>query len=147
MPIVGFHFTHIQAKKKNNISESTKVNIASRLSITDVQKEKLPTGKTKTDGLKIFFDFGLDYQPDIANISFEGFIYYLDDAKVLADITKEWVKQKNIPLDVKTQVLNSVILKGTVRALALEQEINLPPHLPFPSIQPAKRSSKDEYIG
>ena len=94
------------------------------------------------------FEFSLDYQPDIAIIDITGFVYYLEDPTRTKEIIKDWEKNKNIPIDIKQQVLNTIILKATIRALSLEQEINVPPHMPFPSIEPAKsRQKKEEYIG
>ncbi len=148
MPIVGFNFTKIQAEKKNPLKEDIQLKINSKLGITKVQKEKLPTGKTQADGLRLDFEFSLDYLPNIATISIEGFIYYLDDPGEINRIAKNWEKDKNIPLEIKKQVLNTIILKATIRALSLEQEINVPPHMPFPSVQPAPSTKgKDDYIG
>ncbi len=153
MPIVGFNFKKILAEKKNQIQQDTQIKINSKLGITDLNKEELPTGKTKSEGLRMDFEFTLDYEPEIAKIDITGFIYYLDDPSAIKDIIKGWDKNKNIPLDIKRQAINTIILKSTIRALALEQEINIPPHMPFPSVEPAKEQQKqkskkeDEYIG
>ena len=66
MPIVGFNFNKISAEKKNPIKKETQIKINSKLGITNLKKEELPTGKTKTEGLRMDFEFSLDYQPDIA---------------------------------------------------------------------------------
>jgi len=148
MPIVGFNFTNIQAQKKNPIKEDTKIKISSKFGITKVQKEKLPTGKKQSEGIRLDFEFSLDYQPEIAFINIEGFIYYLEDPERIKEITQNWDKNKDIPPELKKQVLNTIILKATIRALSLEQEINVPPHMPFPSVQLAKvNNKKDDYIG
>jgi len=139
MPIVGFNFKKLHAEKKNLIKENTKIKIDSKIGITNLDFEKLPTGSKKSDGLRIDFEFLLNYQPDIADIAIEGFIYYLDDLPKIKEIEKTWKDKKDIPVEVKQQILNSVILKATIKALALEQEINVPPHMPFPSIQPASK--------
>ena len=148
MPIVGFNFNKILAEKKNLIKTDTQIKINSKLGITNVSKEDLPTGKQKSTGLKLDFEFSLDYQPDIAIIDIQGFIYYLDEPSKINEILKNWEKEKNIPIDIKKQVLNTIILKSTIKALSLQQEINIPPHMPFPSVEPVKKKEKkDEYIG
>lgn len=148
MPVVGFNFNKISAEKKDLIKKNTQIKINSKLAITNVNKEELPTGKTKAEGLKLDYEFFLDYQPDIAQIQINGFVYYMDDPNIIKDIVKGWEKEKNIPIDVKQQVLNTIILKTTIKALALEQEINIPPHMPFPSVEPLRtKPKKDEYIG
>ncbi|MFH1592933.1 MAG: hypothetical protein ABIB47_06220 [Candidatus Woesearchaeota archaeon] len=146
MPIVGFNLTNLQAQKTKPLeSKEKELKIQSKLGITAVKEEKLPTGKTKTDGLRFDFEFKLDYQPGIAKIAIEGFMYYMDDPKILKEITDQWKKEKNIPLDVKTQLLNTVVLRASIKALQLEQEINVPPHMPFPSVKPVTRGK--DYIG
>ena len=146
MPIVGYNLTNIQAQKLRPLDAKDKdIKIQSKLGILDVKEEKLPTGKTKTDGLRFDFEFKLDYQPDIAKIAIEGFIYYLDDQASLKEITKKWSKEKNVPVDIKAIILNTVVLKASIKALQLEQEVNLPPHMQFPSLKPANKN--DDYIG
>lgn len=148
MPIVGFNFTKLQAEKKNPIKEDTKLKINSKLGITKIEKEKLPTGKKQSDGLRLDFEFSLEYQPDIALVNIEGFIYFLDDPEKVKEITQNWDKNKDLPIELKKQVLNTIILKATIRALSLEQEINIPPHMPFPSVQVGNENNrKDNYIG
>lgn len=149
MPIVGFNFTKLVADKFNPIKEATKVNINSKLGIKQVSEEKLPTGKTQSDGLKFDFEFILEYNPKIANITIEGFIYYMDDPKIMKEIIKNWKDKKDIPLDIKQLVLNTVILRSSIKALALEQEINIPPHIPFPTVRPVvnEDEGKGNYIG
>ena len=148
MPIVGFNFKKITGEKKNQIQQNTQIKINSKLGIINVEKELLPTGKTKTEGLRLDFEFSLEYQPDIATIDILGFIYYLEDPLRIKEIIKGWEKEKNLPIEIKQEVLNTIILKSTIRALALEQEINIPPHMPFPSVEPvATKKKKDEYIG
>ena len=70
----------------------------------------------------------------------------LKQSIILKEITDKWSKEKNVPVDIKTLILNTVVLKASIKALQLEQEINLPPHMPFPSVRPAK-NKKDDYIG
>ena len=147
MPIVGFNFTKIQAEKSNPIKSDTKIQINTKLGIIKVNKEKLPTGKTKTEGLRFDFEFSLDYTPNIAKITIEGFIYYLEDPAKIKEIISKYEKDKSLPMDIKTQVLNTIVLMSTIMALSLEQEINVPPHLPFPSVRPVEEKGKEDYIG
>ena len=75
MPIVGFNFEKVSVEKKNPIKG--KIQIKSNVSITDVNEEKLPTGKTKMDGLRFNFEFIIDYTPSIGNITLKGHIFFL----------------------------------------------------------------------
>lgn len=143
MPIVGFNFERINVEKKSPIKG--KVQIKSNVSITDVNEEKLPTGKTKMEGLKFNFDFTINYEPNLGNINLKGHVYFLDDPKIIKDIFKQYKKDKQIPPEVTMQIINTILLKSTVKALNLAQEVNLPPHLPLPQI--TNKADPKNYIG
>lgn len=142
MPIVGFNFTTIHSEKKKAIKG--KVQIKSNVNISDVKEEKLPTGKTKTDGLRFDFNFNLDYNPEIGNINLKGFIYYMDDPKVLKDIMTNWKKKKIIPKEVTEQIINTILYRASIKAISLAEDINLPPHIRMPIIAPS--SNPKDYI-
>lgn len=143
MPIVGFHFNKISVEKKKPIEGN--VQIKSNASITDLKEEKLPTGKTKADGLRFDFKFLIEYEPKLGELLLQGFIYYFDDAKILKDIVKSWKKDKTLPPDITMQIINAVLMKSTVKALSLAQEVNLPPHIPMPAIK--QDINPKNYIG
>ena len=145
MPIVGFNLNKVLVEKKVKIDTTTNIQVKNDVLITNVQEEKLPTGKTKADGLKFDFKFSLKYEPEIGEIELIGFIYYLDDQEIIKDIYKSWKKDKKIPRDVTENLVNTVLSKGTIKALTLAQEVNLPPHLPLPIINP--KSNPESYIG
>lgn len=144
MPIVGFNFNNISAKKNKPVEGDVKVK--SDVSITNLKEEKLPTGKNKSDGLRIDFKLMVIYEPEIGNLTLEGFIFYMDDPKTLKDIVKQYKKDKNLPVDLTTQVINAVLTRATIKALMLAQEVNLPPHIPLPAVQQEKVNPKN-YIG
>lgn len=143
MPIVGFNFTNMQAKKASLINKQIK--IISNCSITNLKEEKLPTGKTKTDGLRFEFKFHIKYEPKFGEILLEGYIFYMEDPKILKGIMSQWKKDKSLSKDIMTLIINTILLRSTVRALNLAQTINLPPHIPLPAVSP-KANPKD-YIG
>ncbi len=143
MPIVGFNFEKVHVEKKNLIKG--KVQIKSNVSILNVEEEQLPTGKIKADGLRFNFSYTVNYEPNIGNISLTGFIYFLDDPKIIKEIAKQWKKDKKISPEITAQIVNTVLLKSTVKALNLSQEVNLPPHLPLPQI--TQKIDPKNYIG
>lgn len=143
MPIVGFNFEKVSVEKKNPIKG--KIQIKSNVSITDVKEEKLPTGKAKMDGLRFNFDFKIEYTPSIGEINIKGHIFFMDDPKLLKDIVKQYKKDKKIPPEITTQIINTVLLKSSTKALSLAQEVNLPPHIPLPQI--SSNADPKNYIG
>lgn len=143
MPIVGFNFTQIHSEKKKALEGQ--VQIKSNVTITDVKEEKLPTGKTKTDGLRFDFNFSLEYEPKIGNISLQGFIYYMDDPKILKEVLEDWKKKKTMSKEVTEQIINTVLYRASIKAITLAEEINLPPHIRMPIIAP--NANPKDYIG
>lgn len=143
MPIVGFNFSHISSEKKKQIEGQ--IQIKSKVNIISIKEEKLPTGKTKTDGLRFDFDFNLDYEPKIGHISLKGFIYYMDDPKILKDILNDWKKKKTLSKEVTEQVINTILYRASIKAISLAEDINLPPHIRMPIV--AANVNPKDYIG
>lgn len=143
MPIVGFNFEKVHVEKKNVINN--KIQIKSNISITSLKEEKLPTGKTKADGLRFEFDFNIDYEPKIGNINLKGHIFYMDDPKILKDILKQWNKDKKLSPELMATIINTILLKSTIRSFSLAQEVNLPPHIRLPQI--TNKIDPKNYIG
>jgi hypothetical protein len=135
MPIVGFNFTKIKGEKKSPIEKDTKVQIKSNVDITDVKEETLRTG-SDDQGLKFDFKLELNYDPEIASIELKGFVYYLDKEDKLKEIVEGWKKEKSVPPEVAQQILNLVLHRGNIKALTMEEELNIPPHLSLPHISP-----------
>ena len=146
MPIVGFNFSKVYVEKKiTKVEEKLKIQIRNDVLITNVEEEKLPTGKSKADGLKFDFKFSLRYEPGVGEVELLGFVYYLDEVEVIKTIYKNWKKDKKIPQEITENIVNTVLLKGSVKALSLAQEVNLPPHLALPVVSP--KASPETYIG
>ena len=145
MPIVGFNFTKVYVEKKSQVEDTPNIQIKNNAVITEVVEEKLPTGKSKADGLRFNFKFSLLYEPNVGEIELIGFIYYLDDPEIIKNIYKSWKKDKKISKELTIHIVNTILFKGSIKALELSQEVNLPPHLPLPSVNP--KSSPESYIG
>lgn len=145
MPVVGFNFSKIFVEKKTKVENVPNIQIKNNVMITDVQEEKLPTGKSKSDGLKFDFKFSLQYEPNVGEIELVGFIYYLDDPETIKNIFKSWKKDKKVSKEITTHLVNTVLFKGNIKALALSQDVNLPPHLPLPTVNP--KADPESYIG
>ena len=143
MPIVGFNFTYISSEKNKQIEGQ--IQIKSKVNITSIKEEKLPTGKTKTDGLRFDFTFKLDYEPKIGNINLKGFIYYMDDPKILKHTLNEWKKKKTISKEVTEQIINTILYRASIKAISLAEDINLPPHIRMPIV--AANVNPKDYIG
>jgi len=144
MPIVGFHLEKTIAERSKKLQKGMKAT--HNITITSVQNEDIEMGKTsKKPGLKFTFEYNVDYQPKIGRVLIEGSVLYLDDEKIVKKIMGEWKKNKNLNQEVTAQILNTAIVRCTIKALNMAQEVNLPPHMPIPTITP--RGKEQDYIG
>ena len=67
------------------------------------------------------------------NVLFEGKIILSVNKEELKNITKEW-KRKNLPEEVKIPIFNLILRKCTPKAVQLQDEVNLPFHVPMPRV-------------
>ena len=146
MPIIGFNFDKISAQRLNNLKG--KVNINHTVNITDVKREEINLDK-KQDVLKFEFEFKVDYLPDIGNISLIGSVLYMDDSKKLKEYEESWKKNKKIPSNLTTSIINTILVKSNVKALILSQDINLPPQVQLPraTVNSTNNIKSEDYIG
>lgn len=132
MTIVGFSLTKFSLER--NEIPIKKLEIKSKLHLTSMEKQdiKLVEGK---DTIRFNFEFNIEYTPNLANISFKGYILFISDPKQTKEILDEWKKTKKINKELQTQVYNFIFHKCNIKALEIEEDFNLPPHLQLPSIK------------
>lgn len=149
MPIVGFNFDKTLAERKAPVKKGMRA--AHNITIEDVKEEPLNLGEnTKKPGLKFSFEYKVDYQPDIGEILIKGHILYLEDEKKIKEIVTNWKKNKKMGPELTASLINTAIMKSAIKALSLSQDVNLPPHLPIPTIartSPKTQGKAEDYIG
>lgn len=141
MRIVGFNFKKISGERKKELKGQLKINTG--INVKDISKEKLDF---IGDSLKIYYLFTVDYSPDFAKISLEGEVLAVpDDFK---KIFKEW-RNKKIPDEFRIPLFNFIMSKCNLKALHMEEEFNLPPHIPLPQLKPEnqQQQGKANYAG
>jgi hypothetical protein len=134
MAIVNFVFTKIHAERSSGIEG--KISIKNNVSIKDVAKTDLDLGSKKQPVLKFSFEFTSDYDPKIGLIKIEGQLTYMSDEKQITDVLKEWKKERKIEKQLMTTLLNNILGKCNIEALIISRDINLPPPIPLPKLQP-----------
>ncbi len=131
MKIVGFNFKKITVERKGNSGK--KLNINLNAEVKNIEKKTAEIFKDQ-DTLIFDYEFKVDYEPNFANLLIEGTIFILADDKELAKkVLKDW-KDKKISEDIKAEVINAIFAKCNLRALQLEEDLNLPPHIPLPKV-------------
>lgn len=135
MRIIGFNFTKIsieQLKEPSEMKEQLKIN--TQIDVPELTEVKSHLLKTKEELIKAKFVYGINYNPDFAKIELEGRILIAVEPKVAKEIFKQW-KKKKIPEDFKMLLFNVILKKSSLKALYLEEELNLPLHMPMPSLK------------
>ena len=147
MQLICFNLNKIKADKSPSFKRSS---INTNIEFIDVEKDKLDLLKD-TEALKIAFIFSIAYtdvekdkqekkeetKEEIKNegeISFEGTVLFSANKDESKDLTKSW-KKKQIPEQFRIPLINFILKRCSVKALSLEEDLNLPSHIPFPQIR------------
>jgi hypothetical protein len=132
MPIVGLAFNKIVVEKLNTVKGKVQVN--NNVSLKDVEKTDLSIGPSKQNALKFHFEFTAKYEPKIANMTISGFLTFFDKPEKVKEILDAWKKDKKLPKETMSSVLNTVLSRCNVEALIFAREVNLPPPIPLPKV-------------
>jgi len=143
MQVIGFNFEKIQAERKQ-AKGTQNMQINSNINIKNITQEEISIVKDKPV-LKFDFEFSVNYKPEIAEIVFRGFSLVLVEKDESKDILKKW-KNKKISEEVRLPLFNLILTKCNLRALQLEEELNLPTHIPLPRIKPEQQKNQN-YTG
>jgi len=132
MKLVGFNFQKINAERLEGRTGNLKVN--TKINVLEIKKMKSDFLKTKEEFVSVEFTYDIDYDPDFAKLQFSGRAVFSIEPKEVKNILKEW-KGKKISEDFKIFLFNIIIKKSSLKALELEEDLNLPFHMPFPSVK------------
>jgi|TARA_Y100000310_G_scaffold176084_1_gene176232 hypothetical protein len=132
MKIVGFNFKKLNIEKTSDKFESLKIN--TNIDITNVKQIKPEIFQSKEEIVEVEFDYFINYDPDIAKLSLSGTILVMAESKIIKDFIKQW-KQKKLPEEHRILIFNVILKKSNLKAMQLEDELNLPLHIPLPSVK------------
>jgi hypothetical protein len=133
MPVVGLQLSKIVVEKFGPVKG--KVSVSNNVVLKDVEKTDLSIGATKQGALKFHFDFTANYEPKLGNITIIGFLTFFEKPEQVKEIAESWKKDKKIPKEVMSSVLNTVLSRCNVEAILFAREVNLPPPIPLPKVQ------------
>ncbi|MBW2969477.1 hypothetical protein KY314_05195 [Candidatus Woesearchaeota archaeon] len=132
MTIIGMQFDKISVEKMNPLVG--KVSINNNVTIKKLEKTQITLGKNKQDVLRFTYEYKADYEPKIALITLLGTLTYLEKPEKIEELLKQWKKDKNLPKEILTPILNNIYTKCNVQALVMAREINLPPPIQLPKV-------------
>lgn len=129
--ILAFNFTKISAERESKIDNVKNINV--NIKFKDIGKEKLDFMK-ESDALKISFEFTIEYEPKKAFITFEGIIIMGATPELLKKTLEDW-KNNKINEEMKKPIYSLIFNKCTLKALNLEEQLNLPTHIKIPQLK------------
>lgn len=139
MRLVGFNFTKISGEKTENKVESLNVN--TKIDVKKISEVKSEVLKTKEEIISVKFYYGLEFNPKFAKLDFEGNILLSLESKRAKEIIKDW-KNEKVNENIKGPLFNLILQKCNIKALQLEENLNLPPHFKFPTIKVEKKEEE-----
>ena len=131
MRVIGFNFNKISAEK--NSEDMGNLGVNSNIHIDSIERVKNEILK-EGEALTVKFDYSIDYSPNVGKISFEGSILFLVGKKEAEKIISQWNDDKIINEELRPILFNFIFGRSNIKALELEQELNLPFHIPMPQI-------------
>lgn len=129
MRIIGFGIKKLLAEK--NDVKNPQMTLNQNINIKDVSKDKLEV--TNEDLININFVFEVAYSDKFGKVEIEGNVVILPDKDELKDFLK-FQKEKSIPEQFRAPLFNFILSKCNIKALSLEDELNLPYHVQMPKI-------------
>jgi hypothetical protein len=139
MKLVGFDFKKISIERFKETVDSLKFN--TKLDISSIEPLKSDLLKTREELLKVEFVYSVLYEPEFAKLELAGKMIIAVEPKIAREVLRGW-KDKETPEEFRLFMFNVILRKANIRALQLEEEIGLPPHIPLPSIN--KENIKDQ---
>jgi len=143
MTVIGFALSRILIERKESIKG--KIEIKSKLHVKNMKKEdvKLMEGK---DVIRFDFDYLIEYAPDLAKVDMQGHLLVMVEPDMTKSLLKSWSKNQQLPEEIKLNVYNTIFHKCNIKALELEEDFSLPPHLQLPYIK-TEEKAKTSYTG
>ena len=142
MRVVGFNFKKLEAERKE--SKKGKLKIDSNIDIEEIEEQEFSLDKDKK-ALRFIFNFSINYKPGIATITLNGYLIAVFSKENAKKIQNKW-EDKKLPSEVKKLIFNFILKKSNLKALELEDELGLPPHLPMPKLKSGSKQGKS-YTG
>jgi len=133
MKIIGFNLTKILIERIERFEG--KIEVSQNIDIKDIVKDSIPISEETV--LKVDFAFQIDYSENFAKLEFVGNLLLIPDKEELKDLLKSW-KDKKIPENQRVPLFNFIMAKCNIKALSLEDELNLPLHIPMPRVNAIK---------
>ena len=139
MKFIGFNFSKILIERLNEKAIGEKISTS--LDISSI--EKIPNTLNLNEAiLNIKFSYSIKYNPEVAKIELKGNVLFTDILESVDKVVKGW-ENKEMDNNFKVSLFNIILKKANIRALQLEDDLSLPPHMPLFSIKKEQLEKKE----
>lgn len=137
MKVIGYNLTKVNAEKKAETKTISSINTS--IEFLNIDKDKIESIKD-FEVIKVDFNFTVSYESQtdkkdttlkVAKIELEGNLIFAASKEEAKDLLK-FSKKKDMPANIKVPLNNVVFKKCLVKAIELEDSLNLPFHIPIP---------------
>lgn len=155
MQLIGFNFSKISTEKKSDLGPAPTIN--TNIEFTDVAKDEVALLKD-AEVLRIGFRFSITYHTAApkkdkdketkekeaqakdaqGSLLFEGTLLFATDKEKVKELLKHW-KKHELPAETKIPLFNLILRRCSTKALDLEEQLGLPPHIPLPQLKPKQQ--------
>ena len=126
--LIGFRYSKMNIERNEEFKGELK--ITPNINIQSIEKFN---SDSKQDILQVSFSFGIDYS-SLGKLELKGKMFLSVDPKTIKDTLEGW-KTKKLDDQINLVILNTIMQKASLKALELEEEMNLPPHIQLPKLQ------------
>ena len=131
MAILGINFTKIEAERKAPLKG--KISINNNIAIKEVKKQDFKI--QSQESVKVDFEFVAKYDPNMGHITITGDTVLVNPPEKTKEILDLWKKDKKLPDDVLSVVMNNLLTKCNIEAIIIGREVGLPPTLNMPKVK------------
>lgn len=139
MNTLNITFNSINASR--NDRATGKVNVTSNIGIDNIVDASIGVDKVNKT-MRVSFTFTTKYSGDLAEIVLKGNMIVLEESKKAKKIIDEWKKSKKLDKEFATTILNILMTKGSMEAVILAKELNLPSPIQLPRVRTAAPAPK-----
>lgn len=144
MNIVGFNLTKSAAERTGAVEGNISIN--TNIELEEIEKKEIELIKELTTlqisfALKITYDSTNEKKKDkktIGEVEFKGHILLALEDEEAKNILKAH-KKKETPMAFKESMLNIILRRCSIKALELEEQVELPPHFRLPVLSLQKK--------
>lgn len=129
MKLIGSKITEINAKR--NTEFSGKLELKSNINIKSIEKIQ----NTK-DALKVEYIFDINYS-ELGKITIKGLLFLKGNENTIENTIKKQ-EEKDYDSEELIFIINKITQKASLKALQLEEELDLPIHIKLPTLSRKK---------